>query len=109
MKILSPWPWLQGHPRDGDGADKNFRPTSTIMPNTNEIHQRVFKLWGLINFNAKTLTLWRKDEQTNERMNERKSENYILPHTSYVGGIMNIAKFKSLVLTYFFSFIFIPL
>ena len=26
----------------------------------------VFKIWGLINFNAKTLTLWRKDERTNE-------------------------------------------
>ena len=57
MKILSPWPWPQGHPRGGDGADKNFRPISTIMPNVNEIHQRVFKIWGLINFNAKTLTL----------------------------------------------------
>ena len=55
MKILSPWPWPQGHPRDGDGADKNLRPISTIMPNMNEIHQRVFKIWGLINFNAKTL------------------------------------------------------
>ena len=62
MKILSPWPWPQGHPRGGDGADKNFRPISIIMPNMNEIHQRVFKIWGLINFNAKTLTLtfsWR--------------------------------------------------
>ena len=90
MKILSPWPWPQGHPRGGDGADKNFRPLSTIMPNMNEIHQRVFKIWGLINFNAKTLTLWRKDERTNvrtnERMDERKSENYIPPHTSY-GGV----------------------
>ena len=37
----------------------------------NEIHQRVFKIWGLINFNAKTLTLWQKDEQTNEQMYER--------------------------------------
>ena len=55
MKIL--WPWPQGHPRGGDGADKNYRPISTIMPNMNEIHQRVFKIWGLINFNAKTLTL----------------------------------------------------
>ena len=93
MKILSPWPWPQGHPRGGDGADKNFRPTiSTIMPNTNEIHQRVFKIWGLINFNAKTLTLWRKDERsnvrTNERTVERKSENYIPPYASYVGGII---------------------
>ena len=88
MKILSPWPWPQGHPWGGDGADKNFRPISTIMPNMNEIHQRVFKIWGLINFNAKTLTLWRKDERTNEQTNvrtkERKSENYIPPHTSYV-------------------------
>ena len=57
MKILSPWPWPQGHPRGGDGADKNYKPISTIMPNMNEIHQRVFKIWGLINFNAKTLTL----------------------------------------------------
>ena len=57
MKIRSPWPWPQGHPRVGDGADKNFRPISTIMPNMKEIHQWVFKIWGLINFNAKTLTL----------------------------------------------------
>ena len=55
MKIL--WPWTQGHPRGGDGADKNLRPISTIMPYMNEIHQRVFKIWGLINFNSKTLTL----------------------------------------------------
>ena len=75
MKILSPWPWPKGHPRGGNGADKNFRPISTITPYMNEIHQRVFKIWGLINFNAKTLTLWRKDELTNER----KSENYIPP------------------------------
>ena len=54
MKIL--WPWPQGHPRGGDGAYKNFRPISTIMTNMNEIHQRVFKIWGLKNFNAKTLT-----------------------------------------------------
>ena len=57
MKILSPWPWPQDHTREGDGADKNFRPISTIMPNMNGIHQRVFNIWGLINFNAKTLTL----------------------------------------------------
>ena len=57
MKIRSPWPWPQGHPRGGDGADKNFRPISINMQNMNEIHQRVFKIWGLINFNAKTLTL----------------------------------------------------
>ena len=57
--------------RGGDGADKNFRPISTIMPYMNKIHQRVFKIWGLINFNAKTLTLWRKDERTNVRTNER--------------------------------------
>ena len=87
MKILSLRPWPQGHPRGGDGADKNFRPISTIMPNMSEIHWRVFKIWGLINFNAKTLTLWRKDERMNVRMNERKIENYIPPHTSYVGGI----------------------
>ena len=66
MKILSPWPWPQGHPRGGDGADKNFRPISTIMPNMNEINQRVFKIWGLINFNAK----WPCDGKTNERTNE---------------------------------------
>ena len=58
-------------PRGGDGADKNFRPISTIMPNMNEIHQRIFKIWGLINFNAKTLTLWRKDERTNKRTYKR--------------------------------------
>ena len=52
--------------------------------------------------NAKTLTLWMKDERTNERTNEwtnertnkrtdeRKSENYIPPHTSYVGGIITL-------------------
>ena len=96
MKILSPWPWPQGHPRGGDGADKNFRPISTIMPNMNKIHQRVFKIWGLINFNAKTLTCDGKtNERTYKRTNERtyeqtdewKSKNYIPPHTSYVGGI----------------------
>ena len=74
MKILSLWPWPQGHPRGEDGVDKNFRPISTIMPNMNEIHQRVFKIWGLINFNAKTLTLWRKDELTNECTNEWTNE-----------------------------------
>ena len=58
MKIL--WPWPQGHPRGGDGADKNFGPISNIMQNINEIHRRVFKTWGLINFNAKTLTLRQK-------------------------------------------------
>ena len=61
-------------PRGGDSADKNFRPISTIMPNMNEIHQRVFKIWGLISFNAKTLTLWRKDERTNVRTNVRTNE-----------------------------------
>ena len=95
MKILSPWPWPQGHPQGGDDADKNLRPIFTIMPNMNEIHQRVFKIWGLINFNAKTLTLWRKDERTNVRMNEWKSENYIPPHTSYVGGIMKTISKKT--------------
>ena len=58
----------------------------------NEIHQRVFKIWVLINFNTKTSTLWRKNEQTNVRTyewtDELKSENYIPPHTSYVGGII---------------------
>ena len=38
-------------------------------------------------FNAKTLTLWWKDEQTNEWTDEQKSENYKPPYTSYVGGI----------------------
>ena len=96
MKILSPWPWRKGHPRGGDGTDKNFRSISTIMPNMNEIHQRVFKIWGLVNFNAKTLTLWRKDEQrTYERMNIRtnkwtngKAKTIYPPHTSYVRGII---------------------
>ena len=32
-------------PWGGDGANKNFRPISTIMPNMNEIHQKVFKIW----------------------------------------------------------------
>ena len=92
-KILSPWPWPQGHPRGEDGADKTFRPISTINTNMNEIHQRVFKIWGLINFNAKTLTLWRTNEGMNELTNvctdERKSKNYIPPHTSYVGRIIS--------------------
>ena len=60
MKILSPWPWPQGNPQGGDGADKNLRPIYTIMPNMNEIHPRVFKIWALINVNAKTLTLRQK-------------------------------------------------
>ena len=60
MKILSPWPWPQGHPRVGLVLLKNLRPISTIMPNMNKIHQRVFKIWGLINFNAKTSTLRQK-------------------------------------------------
>ena len=60
MKILSLLPWPQGHPRGGDGADKNLRPISSIMPKMNEIHQRVFKIWGLINFNAKIFTLRQK-------------------------------------------------
>ena len=102
MKIRSPWPWPQGHPRGVDGAHINFRPISTIMPNMNEIHQRAFKIWGLINFNAKTLTLWQKDERTNERtyvrtneqMDKRKSENYIPPHTSYVEGIKIVTGHK---------------
>ena len=70
-------------------------PISTIMPNMNEIHQRVFKIWGLINFNVKTLTLWLKDERTNKqtyvRTNERtngKAKTIYPPHTSYVGGII---------------------
>ena len=41
-------------PQGGDGADKNLRPIYTIMPNMNENHERVFKIGGLINFNAKT-------------------------------------------------------
>ena len=40
----------------------------------NEIHQSVFKIWGLINFNAKTLTLWRKDEWTHEQTYEQTNE-----------------------------------
>ena len=84
MKIL--WPWPQGHPWGGDGADKNFRPISTIKPNMNEINQRVFKIWGLINFNAKTLTLCdgKTNTQTYVWTDKRKSKNYIPP---YVGGI----------------------
>ena len=31
-------------PQGGDGANKNFRAIPTIMPNMNEIHQRVFKI-----------------------------------------------------------------
>ena len=81
MKILSPWPWPQGHPRGGDSADKNFRPISTIMPNMNEIHQRVFKIWGLINFNSKTLTLWQKDERTNWKAKT------IYPHILCMSGV----------------------
>ena len=84
MKILSPWPWPQGHPQSGDGADTNFRPISTIMPNMNEIHQRVFKIWGLINFNAKTLTLWRKDERTNIRMNKQTEKRKHYTPTYFV-------------------------
>ena len=108
----------QRSPPGWDGADKNFRPISTIMPYMNEIHRRVFKILGLINFNTKTLTLWlfyensksvaltprsplgwgwcwwQKDEQMNKRMyvrtDEWKSEHYIPPHTSYVGGYKNI-------------------
>ena len=88
MKILSPWP-SQGHPRGGDGADKNFRPISTIKPNMNEIHQRVFKIWGLINFNAKPLTLWRKDERTNERTYEQTNgkAKTIYPHILRMSGV----------------------
>ena len=53
MKIGSLWPWPKGHLWGGDGANKNFRAISTIMPNMNEIHQKVFKIWGLINFQCK--------------------------------------------------------
>ena len=71
-KTLTLWLFYENSkPRGGDGADKNFRPISTIMPYMNKIHQRVFKIWGLINFNAKTLTLWWKDKRTNERTYER--------------------------------------
>ena len=45
MKIPSLWTWPQGHPWGGDGTNKNFRPISTIMPNMNEIHRKVFKIW----------------------------------------------------------------
>ena len=88
-----PWLWPRGHPWGGDGADKNFRPIPTIRPNMNENYQRVFKIGGLINFNAKTLTLCdgktnkrtnkRAYVWTNERKDERKSEKYISAHTSY--------------------------
>ena len=94
MKIPSLWPWPQGHPWGGDGANKNFRPISTIRPNMNEIHQKVFKIWGLINFNTKTLTLC--DGKTNKQ-NERKSKNYMPSHTSCVGGIM-MSAFQEILL-----------
>ena len=84
MKILSLLPWPQGHLRGGDGADKNFRPISTIMPNMNEIHQRIFKIWGLINFNAKSLTLWRKDERTNVRTYVRTEKRKLYTPTYFV-------------------------
>ena len=84
MKILSLWPWPQGHPCGGDGADKNFRPISTTMPNMNEIHQRVFKIWGLINFNAKTLTLWWKEERTYVRTNEQTEKRKLYTPTYFI-------------------------
>ena len=59
MKILSLWPWPQGHPWGGDGANKNFRPIST-MPNMNEIHQKVFKIWT----KYEQIMLQRTDGQT---------------------------------------------
>ena len=88
MKIL--WPWPHGHLRGGDGADKNFRPISIIMPNMNEIHQRVFKIWGLVNFNAKILTLWREDERMNEGTNVRTTNGKaktIYPHILCMSGV----------------------
>ena len=68
-----PWLWPRGHPWGGDGAVKNFRPIPTIRPNMNENYRRVFKIWGLINFNAKTLTLCdgKTNKQTSIRMNKR--------------------------------------
>ena len=45
MKIQSLRPWPKGHPWGGDGANTNFRPISTIMPNMNEIRLKVFKIW----------------------------------------------------------------
>ena len=91
MKILSPWPCSQGHPRGGDGADKNFRPVYTIMPNMNEIHQRLFKIWGLINFNAKTdpVTERRTNEQTYVRTNKRTNgkAKTIYPHILRMSGV----------------------
>ena len=49
MKILSLWPWPQGHPWGGDGANKNFRPISTIMPkyewNPSKGLQNMNKVW----------------------------------------------------------------
>ena len=85
MKILSPWPWPQGHLRGGDGADKNFRPISTIRPNMNEIHQRVFK-------NFDPVTERPTNEWTYVRTNEWKSENYIpqtyeYPHIQSMWGV----------------------
>ena len=84
MKILSLWPWPWGHPQGGDGADKNLRPTYTIMPNMNENHQRVFKIWVLITFNAKTLTLRQKKkyeriilQQTDGQTNRFLADSYI--------------------------------
>ena len=71
MKILSPWPWPQGHPRGGDGADKNFRPCD------GKTNERTYE---------------RTNVRTNQRTDERKSENYIPSHTSYVGGIINITQ-----------------
>ena len=82
MKIL--WLWPQGHPREGDGADKNFRLISTIMPNMNEIHQRVFKIWGLINLNAKTLTLWKKDKQKYVQTNRWTEKQKLYTPTYFV-------------------------
>ena len=42
------------------------------------------------------------NEQMNKRMyvwtNERKSENYIPPHTSYVGGIIYIIQNPSILI-----------
>ena len=98
MKILSSWPWPQGHPRGEDGADKNFRPISTIMPNMNGIHQKGLqnmRSYKLEHKNFDPVTERQMNERTyertnvrmNKRMDVRKSENYIPPHTSYVRGI----------------------
>ena len=91
MKILSPWPWPQGHPRGGNDADKNFRPISTIMPNMNEIHKGSSKYEVLINFNAKNFDpmteRWTNEltkERTYERTCKRKEKRKLYTPTYFV-------------------------